>query len=293
MLTLVLSGNGLLMAQGQVNDFRATSGPFSFDIRKKSQPRLPTYVNHALLIANSQYDDRRYPVLPNCVYDADSLKNLLVAKFNFTADLLPRATEQDFVSELEKLKSRAWQDTDQLLIYIAGHGGFDPTIQDGFLVMRNANKTEQTHRFWMGSLKRFLKSLPCKHVLLILDVCYGGTFDDAIAMENNVIRGEFISTAASVPTDDRRAEYVRNKLKPQTRIFLASGGKEPVREGRSEEHSPFAKALLTQLNRTINADGKLLTVYDLTSLLEKEVPTVVLRAFEGNEEKGDFLFIAK
>lgn len=287
---LWLVGEYRLVAQG--TEIRGTSAPFAVDIRR-SQPRLPARTDYALIIANSQYDDSRYRALPNCVFDAEVLEKLLNEKFTFRTDLLRRATDKEFRAKLEEYGNRTWNENDQLLIYIAGHGGFDNVTKEGFLVMRNANKAEQTHTFSLLSLQRMLKNMPCKHVLLVLDVCYGGTFDDSIALEGEVLRGDPVSTAPPATTDNRRGEYVLKKLKSRTRIYVASGGKEPVVEGRPGEHSPFARTLLKKLTQTATGSGKLLTVYELTTALEQEVPTVRIGTFEGNQSNSDFLFIAK
>lgn len=279
---------GPSMAQPTV--IRATSAPSAFNIRRTgTQPSARK--DHALFIANGEYDDARFRKLPNCSFDVDELKKLLETKFSFTTEVRKNMMYSDFESKLFEYASRTWNEDDQLLIYIAGHGGFRESIHQGFLVMKDTDKVKQNQCFSLAYLKSILENLSCKHILVVLDVCYGGTFDEAIALEGEPMRGDPVSS----PTLDesRRDEYVLKKLKPKTRIYVASGGKEPVAEGQQGEHSPFAKELLAKLTETAAGNDKLLTVYELKTSLEKKVPTVFMGTFDGNQSNSDFLFIAK
>ena len=276
------------MAQPTV--VRATSAPTAFDIRRTgTQPAARK--DHALLIANGQYDDARFRKLPNCSLDVDELKKLLETKFGFATEVRKDMVYSDFESKLFEYASKTWNENDQLLIYIAGHGGFRTGVNHGYLVMKDTDKVKQDKCFSLAYLQSILKNLPCKHILVVLDVCYGGTFDETIALEGEPTRGDPVSDP--VPNQSRRDEYVLKKLKPRTRIYLASGGKEPVDEGRPGEHSPFAKELLAKLTETATGNDKLLTIYELTTSIEKKVVTVRMGTFDGNQSNSDFLFIAR
>lgn len=289
-VALVLVNGYRLLAQEVL--FQGTSTPAPFDIRR-TRPSPVARNDYALFIANSNYKDPRYQPLPNCAFDADELEKVLKTKFSFRTRVRKDLSYKDFKETLTQYDTVTWNDNDQLLIYIAGHGGFDSSIQEGFLVMRDANKVEQSQCFSLSTLQKIISRIACKHILLVLDVCYGGTIDDLIAMEGEVLRGNPIDDPPSGITKRGHPEYILRKLKPKTRIYVASGGKEPVREGRRGEHSPFAKALLAALNKTASDQSNVLTVLELTPLLEKDVPTIRMGTLDGNQSNSDFLFISK
>ena len=65
-----------------------------------------------------------------------------------------------------------------------------------------------------------MQNIPCEHIFLAMDVCFGGTFDPVIASSRGMESGE---------TTD--AEYLVRKLGQRTRKYLTSGGKEYVSDG--------------------------------------------------------------
>lgn len=69
---------------------------------------------------------------------------------------------------------------DRLLIYFAGHGlgpidDADPCA--GYLLPQDADRDRPVETFLeMGTLRNRLCSLPCRHLLVILDCCFAGAF---------------------------------------------------------------------------------------------------------------------
>ena len=107
-------------------------------------------------------------------------------------------------------------------------------------------------------LRQDLDSIACERVMLVLDVCYGGTFDDKNALiEEPVTRG----FRAIEPILD-----LNQTLKVKTRWYLSSGGKEVVYDGVGG-HSPFALSLLTVLRDGAGRDG-VLTIPEI----ERQLP---------------------
>ena len=120
--------------------------------------------------------------------------------------------------------------------------------------------------------------MSCKHILLMLDTCYSGTFDEQIAM-----RGEGNNLPEELSSND-----IRRKLKYMTRRYLASGGKEEV-----PDNSPFIRALLKAL-RSKGGTDKVLTIGEiLINLKEIEDPKPCSDEFGHNDSDSDFFFIAK
>jgi hypothetical protein len=86
-------------------------------------------------------------------------------------------------AKLRECAEKKYKPIDQLFIFIAGHGHFDDTFKEGYLVVKGSllndagNSTYISH----NRLRNNINSIPCEHIFLVMDVCFGGTFDDAIA----------------------------------------------------------------------------------------------------------------
>jgi hypothetical protein len=119
-------------------------------------------------------------------------------------------------------------------------------------------------------------------VFLALDVCFGGTIDEFIAG----------SRSDGVYADVSKPEFIARKMKWKTRIFLTSGGKEYVPDGRPGYSSPFARKLLEALRSYGGANG-ILTYTKILSYMETVKPEPRKGEFGNNEPGSDFIFIAQ
>jgi hypothetical protein len=132
-----------------------------------------------------------------------------------------------------------------------------------------------------SNLRTIINNIPCKHIMLTMDVCFGGTFDQFIAS-----RG--IEDMSKVERD----QFIQRKLKHKTRLYLTSGGKTYVPDGRPGAHSPFARRFIESL-RSYGGEDKVLTSNEVLSFVEKVTPEPKHGEFGDNEPGSDFLFIAK
>lgn len=80
----------------------------------------------------------------------------------------------DQASEL----GRALGERDRLLLYFAGHGLSRPSEQgpEGHLLLADARPDDTSTFLEMAELWRLIGALPCRHVLIVLDCCFAGTF---------------------------------------------------------------------------------------------------------------------
>jgi hypothetical protein len=131
-----------------------------------------------------------------------------------------------------------------------------------------------------SNLRTIVNNIPCKHIFLVMDVCFGGTFDPLIAS-----RGDEYS-------DMSKDEFIERKLKQTTRKYMTSGGKEYVPDGVPGRHSPFARRLLEALRSYGGADG-ILTLAELQAVVEKTSPQPQSGKFGNDEAGSDFLFIVR
>ena len=128
-----------------------------------------------------------------------------------------------------------------------------------------------------------LDAIPCRHILIALDACYSGTFDQEIAE----LKGE---TNFKRPGAGSKNAIVQRELEAQSRIYLTSGGKERTPDG--VVHSPFAEKLLDALDGEGGDDG-ILTINELYGFLEKAAPKPRKGRFGKHDPSGTFLFIKR
>ena len=118
----------------------------------------------------------------------------------------------------------------------------------------------------------------------MLDACFGGTFDQDIERAGS--RGQDNADLASRP------EFIKRKLRFKSRIYVTSGGKEYVKDGRPGHHSPFAKQFLAALRNYGGSDG-ILTKSELKSYMEVLAQLPRMGDFGSYEPGSDFIFIAR
>ena len=112
---------------------------------------------------------------------------------------------------------------------------------------------------------------------------FGGTFDPLLASGH---RGADLY--ANVTND----EFIARKMQYKTRIYLTSGGKEYVPDGRPGQHSPFTRKLLEALRNYGGAD-KILTISEILPFIEKVDPQPRMGEFGENEPGSDFIMQAR
>ena len=236
--------------------------------------------DYALLFAAHTYDywnDLLYPLL-----DAKSLRTDLEDIYDFQVELIENPTETEVLEVLDRYAQKEYAPEDQLLIFFAGHGYFNQGFKIGYLVAQDTQRPDDSGRLLSylshSYFRDIIDNMSCKHILLMLDTCYSGTFDEQIAM-----RGERDNLPEELSSND-----IRRKLKYTTRRYLASGGKEEV-----PDNSPFIRALLKAL-RSKGGPDKVLTIGEiLINLKEIEDPKPCSDEFGHNDSDSDFFFIAK
>jgi hypothetical protein len=241
--------------------------------------------DRALLFAIDRYD--QWTRLENPIADARTLAATLEASFGFETELVTNPTQVDVRRTLRRYIDEEPGPEDQLLVFFAGHGHFDDRFGEGYLVTSESLRDDELGRSYLAfsELANILDNLPHRHVLVVLDACYGGTFDQNLSRA----RGP----------DDRREGWterqIAEKLAARSRLYLAAGGRERVDDGPAGAHSPFVRRLLAALHRTA-ADGRPLTGRGLFALMDAPSPLdPEPRAgeFGDHEPGGEFLFVPK
>jgi hypothetical protein len=275
--------------------FQATTETKAYDIRRNGTAVEQTRTDYALLIANESYSDAGYARLNNPKLDVAAIEKRLREQFGFKTEVISDINKEACIRKLREYASKTYGKYDQLLIYFAGHGDFDPLLRQGYVVMNDSKNQDETYAKHLSfpELQNIVTNLRCNHILLTLDVCYGGTFDSYFATaDDQVFRGPNLLLERSEMTESLAA-YTMEKLKPITRLYLSAGGKETVSDGKKGEHSPFAKAFIEKLDEAAVSDYKILTAAGLKDYLEKQTRKVKMNGFGSNQSNSDFLFVAK
>jgi hypothetical protein len=238
--------------------------------------------DYALVIATNTYS--AMSPLTNPVFDANTIAAQLETEYGFNVEKLIDPTLAQITLKIREYARKLYADDDQLFIFIAGHGEYDDFYKEGYLVASDTKKGDEGKTTYLphSALRTYVNNIPCNHIFLMMDVCFGGTFDPHIASS----RGENEIAAAS------KASFIKRKLKSKTRLYLTSGGKEYVPDGRPGAHSPFARKFLESLGSYGGSD-RILTYKEILGFVEMVTPEPRTGEFGDNEPGSDFLFIAK
>lgn len=242
--------------------------------------------DYAILFATDEYNE--WGGLANPIKDAETIALELEKNYGFQVEIVRNPTNEQIMSKLKEYARKVYQKQDQLLVFFSGHGQYDDEFKEGYVVAKNSLKIDESRVSYIshGTLRTVINNISCSHILLVMDVCFGGTFDPLIAVS------QYRGNVEDIYKEVSKTEYIDRKLKYVTRKYLTSGSKEYVPDGRPGEHSPFARKLLDAL-RNYGGEDKILTLEEISTDLEKVIPQPRLGEFGVNEPGSDFLFIGK
>jgi len=246
--------------------------------------------SYALIIGIDKYEN--VSNLDYAVKDANSIASLLQDNFNFpsknvTVLLNEEATFTNIRNGLSKVSSSA-KANDRVLIYFAGHGMTDDLPDGGemgYLLPIEAKRDELfTTSIPMDDLKRISSMSKSKHMLFLIDACYGG-----------------LAATGARGLSSTTPNYIDKITKDKSRQIITAGGRgEQVIEKSEWGHSAFTLNLIRALEdgkADLNDDGYI-TAEELGLFLKEKVSidsgnqqTPVSRRFTSQE--GEFVFISK
>lgn len=240
--------------------------------------------DYAIIFATDQYDN--WSDLVNPVFDSRAIAEQLKKNYGFKVEIMENLTQDEILKKLREYGEKKYKPLDQLLIFFAGHGTYDQTFGEGFVVTRESilNDEGKTSYLSHNRLRSIINNIQCEHIFLAMDVCFGGTFDEALAST----RGQ----DDEVYKEQDHSEFIARKLTQKTRRYLTSGGKTYVSDGIPGKHSPFAKNFIDALQSQGGKDG-ILTLQELYGYVEKLKIQPRFGEFGDNAPGSDFVFVVK
>jgi tetratricopeptide (TPR) repeat protein len=242
--------------------------------------------NYALLFATNKYES--WPSLANPIPDAESIAKVLEDDYGFETEVDSDRSKNEILTILKKYQKRHFNDGDQLLIFFAGHGSYDEATKQGFIVARDTkleseDENELTYESF-DDLQANIDAIPVKHLLLIVDACFGGAFDRRI--------GEGGARGLEEYSDIAMSELFAHKIGLTTRKYITSGGKTYVSDGVPGQHSPFVRNLLMALSSD-GGDRGYLTFANIEADVQATKPEPYGGDWGRSDIGSDFFFISK
>lgn len=180
--------------------------------------KIAAYGNFfAVVIGEGNY--QKFESLPTAVHDARAVAQLLESRYGFHVTRVENASRAQILAAL-RATAKQMKDTDNLLIFYAGHGellngkGYWKPVDADF---------ERTNWISPADIKDFLLDQPARRALIVADSCYSG----AIAEGTLAPRGS-----------------VKEREGKRSRMVMSSGGTAPVIDSADGQHSMFTHALL-------------------------------------------------
>lgn len=269
----------------------------AFSIKASGQPGMnlsigkkdnKPYKNRALIVGTDTYNDKSLGNLNNPVFDAKSVKLTLEEKYGFVSTSVINGTGAEILRALRNLKDEVEQENSScntnLFVFIAGHGKHSASM-GGYLVPSDASagSSERSDgNIYFSDLDTMIDNIPAKHILVVLDVCYGGTFNEVYKRK----RG----TANEMYASKTEAQIITRRNAFASRKYLTSGGKEQVNDGVPDRHSPFVDRLIKLLDEHYSSGRALLFTELCADMSKMTDPTPVFDNFGLEPDPaGDFI----
>lgn len=229
---------------------------------------------YAIVIGEGRY--AKLPPLDTAENDARSVASLLQQEYGFEVKLLLNADRTAIWRALEESRKQLTS-ADNLVIFYAGHGTFDPVNETGYWQPVDADPANTARWISAGQVAELLDYHPAKRALVIADSCYAGSvgLDPATAREG----------------------AREQRLQRKSRIAWTSGTFQPILDAGDGQHSIFTRALLTVMR-----DAKTLEVQDAYAQVKREMKSTARRAaleqepqlsaiLDAGHEGGGFVFV--
>jgi hypothetical protein len=198
-------------------------------------------IYYALIIGVNDYAFDTYDLidLDQPLQDAKGLNQMLVTNYTFDEDnviYLENPTRSAIISALEALTS-VITPKDNLLVFYAGHGIFDNTLQIGYWLPADATLGNKSNWLSNSTIRDYISGIPTKHTLLISDACFSGSIFKTRSIENTAsLQSEGFAkvyrlpsrkamtsgTLQTVPDESRFMQYIIQRLSENNKRYLTA-----------------------------------------------------------------------
>jgi len=240
---------------------------------------------YALLIAVQDYEHHPYP--KNLLFpktDVETLQRVLTEHYVFESgniESLLNPSRQDIVRKLFELSEKLTEN-DSLLIFYAGHGQKDGKNGKGYWMARDFNSHKPETWLSHADVRDWIARIPSKHVLLVSDSCFSGTFCE-------------LRTTKETPTLSCREQY-----ELPCRIVVSSGNQHET----VLDDSVFLRLILDYLTNNTEPLFGVQTMFEaiqpsISTEAEKLRPEGQHPLCKGladagkHDKKADFIFIRR
>ena len=222
---------------------------------------LPKYnESKALIIGINKYQSAS--PLNYALNDAESVKDILVSKFNFKSENIQfladeKATKETIMSAFLSYANKRNSADDKILFFFAGHGH---TItgkrgEVGYLIPYKGSLKDLSTLIRWDEITRNADLITAKHILFIMDACYGG-----------------LAITRTLPPGSMR--FLKDMLQRYSRQVLTAGkANETVSDsgGPLPDHSVFTGHFLEALNGKAETTDGVITANSVISYVYERV----------------------
>lgn len=219
------------------------------------------YTNsRALIIGINQYENAS--PLSFAVNDAEEVRDVLVNELNFPEENITYLSDSDATKESILRSFMRYTETDvdlddRIFVFFAGHGHTRTGIRGevGYLVPYDANMADFSTFIRWDELTRNADLIRAKHMLFIMDACYGG-----LALTRNLHPGS--------------TRFLKDMMLRYSRQVLTAGKADEVVSdsgGPLPNHSVFTGHLIEGLRGKATTENGILTAGGLMSYVYGKV----------------------
>jgi uncharacterized caspase-like protein len=216
--------------------------------------------SRALIVGINRY--KNISSLSYAVNDAEEIRSILVKEFSFpkkdiTYLIDSDATKYRILREFMRFTSDEVDLDERILVFFAGHGHTRTGIRGevGYLVPYDADMFNLSTLIRWDDLTRNAELIRAKHMLFIMDACYGG-----LALTRNLYPGS--------------TRFLKDMLLRYSRQVLTAGKADEVVSdsgGPIPNHSVFTGYLIEGLRGKAFTEGGILTANGLMAYVYREV----------------------
>ena len=206
---------------------------------------------HALVVGINDYRSGITP-LQSAARDALAVSRLLAGEHGYRVQCLTdaEATRAAILDGLDQA-ARALSEESGFLLYFAGHGvamGDGSEGPQGYLLAQDALPTDDASWLSMNVVRQAIERLPCRHLLVVLDCCFAGSFRWSSARDAMLVSQPLYDSQLARYLDGEAWQALTSASHDQRAADTLPGRRNTRDPGTSDDHSPFASALLRGLS---------------------------------------------